>query len=82
MALSTEADSLLATVAEMTSWGCYADSIPAAGELVTAGYIRAEDDYEGPRLIITDKGMKAALRRKLIAMGEDGRYRIVPPANQ
>lgn len=32
-----------------------ADDLPIAGWLIEAGYARAEDDYEGPRLYLTPK---------------------------
>lgn len=66
MALSKEAETLLKAVCEMGGWGVLADNIIAAADLLRAGYVRADDDYEGPRLYYTDKGLKAANRRKLI----------------
>lgn len=50
---------LLKTLQDMESWGVYADGIVEAGSLVQRGYATCDDDYEGPRLFITEAGRKA-----------------------
>jgi len=66
MALSECALELLRDTTVLGGYGVHAELICPAAELVNAGYARAEDDYEGPRLYITDKGRRAAIRRKFI----------------
>ena len=63
MSLSKKADAALANLAMMGSWGVYADDIVACAELIKAGYAHADDDYNGPRMYLTDKGRSAAKRR-------------------
>ena len=41
-----------------------ADDLIAAGWLIEAGYAKAEDDYEGPRITLTKAGQKL-LEKKL-----------------
>ena len=50
---------LLLTIKELGSYGVYAENIVQAGMAVEGGYARAEDDYEGPRLYLTDEGKRA-----------------------
>jgi len=40
-----------------------ADDLIAAGWLIEAGYARAEDDYEGPRIWLTPAGRKEANKK-------------------
>lgn len=40
-----------------------ADDLIAAGWLIEAGYARAEDDYEGPRIWLTNSGRKEAAKK-------------------
>lgn len=63
MALSEDAQAILKTVVEYGSWGVYATGIVACAELIKAGYAIADDDYEGPRLLRTEKGLRAGLKR-------------------
>ena len=45
------------------SFGVFADNLIEAGMAVEAGYARAENDYEGPRLFLTEAGKKAIAKK-------------------
>jgi hypothetical protein len=59
--LSPEAKVLLAALIKYGDCHVYADTIPRAAELINAGLAKAEDDYEGPQLVLTETGRKAAV---------------------
>lgn len=46
------------------SFGVFADNLIEAGMAVEAGYARAENDYEGPRLFLTEAGKKVIAKPK------------------
>lgn len=54
---------LLETIRDCGSFGVYADNLIEAGMAVEAGYARAENDYEGPRLFLTEAGAKAVAKK-------------------
>jgi hypothetical protein len=47
---------ILRNVVEMGSWGVYAEEIPECGDLIRWGLVKAEGDYEGPRMYPTEAG--------------------------
>lgn len=55
---------LLQTLKDYGSFGVYADNLIEAGMAIEAGYARAENDYEGPRLFLTEAGEKALAKPK------------------
>lgn len=60
--MTNGAKEILKTIKMYGSWGVYADAIVECAELIRGGYARAEPDYEGPRMFITDKGERYAKR--------------------
>lgn len=66
MKVTEKALALLQKVVALEGWYVCADNIVEAGVLVGAGYARCYDDYEGPRLALTDAGIAYALRRKIV----------------
>lgn len=77
MSLSKEAEYILQNAVIVNEWPIMADTIVHAADLIRAGYLTAEGDYE-PCLIPTDKGREAAVRRKLVVLKEDGGYGYPP----
>ena len=53
---------LLKQIESLGGYGVYASNLVQAGMAVEAGYARVEDDYEGPRLYLTEHGKKAVAR--------------------
>lgn len=66
MRLNDKAKDLLRDIVGLNGWYVSAELIPPAGELISAGYVYAVDDYEGPQLYSTERGIKAAKRLKLV----------------
>lgn len=58
----------------VNGWHVLASTIVPVGKLIAGGYLTAEDDYEGPRLMPTDKARKTALRLNLVQLDENGGY--------
>lgn len=58
--LSPDARSLLATVLSFGSTTVVAANLLDAADLLRAGLVRAENDYEGPRLCPTDEAEEQA----------------------
>ncbi len=68
MRLSNPATEILITCGTISGWHLRADNIVFVAELLKAGLVGATDDYEGPRIYITDSGRKYLLRKKLICL--------------
>ncbi len=74
---SDEHMEMLLKVVTLSGWYVSAENLPIAGDLVRAGLIDANDDYEGPQLSRNDKGVNFLRARGLIAPCSD-QYRFSP----
>lgn len=65
MKLTAEDLVLLQKLVVLNGWYVCSANLVTAGRLVSAGLAQCWDDYEGPQLAPTDKGIAAALRRNI-----------------
>lgn len=66
MKLSERANDILMWACEFKTAGVMADDIVAAAELISAGLVTADDDYEGPQVTATAEGIAYATLNELV----------------
>ena len=71
MKIDADMQEILKSAVIVNGWHVSADTLVPIGKLIAGGYLKAEDDYEGPRLIPTEKARKTALRLKLVRWDKD-----------
>jgi hypothetical protein len=69
-ALSPGALKILRNTA-VIGWHVTAENILDVADLLRAGLVRTEDDYDVIKVLVTEAGLRVASRRKLVEWGED-----------